>query len=72
MLETLINMVLGILMLDNIKIIGVKIGVNKETYFAATELRRDLKLDPNDALTVEIMRLSGIKEVYSFDQILKK
>jgi len=72
MLETLINTVLGILMLDNIKIIGVKIGVNKEIYFAATELRRDLKLDPNDALTVEIMRLSGIKEVYSFDQILKK
>lgn len=63
-LESLIDFILGFFMLDNVKIIGV----DKETYFAATELGRDLKLDPNDALIVELMRLSGIKELYSFDE----
>jgi len=67
-LEPLINLVLGIFMLDNVKIVGV----NRETYFAATELGRDLKLDPNDALIVEIMRFYDIKELYSFDEDFEK
>jgi len=67
-LESLINLILGFFMLDNVKIVGV----DKETYFAAAELGRDLKLDPNDALTVEIMRLTGIKEIYSFDEDFEK
>ena len=67
-LESLINFILGLFMLDNVKIIGV----DKETYFAAAELGRDLRLDPNDALMVEIMRLRDIKELYSFDEDLGK
>jgi len=67
-LENLINLVLGLFMLDNVKIVGV----NRETYFAATELGRDLKLDSNDALIVEIMRFNDIKELYSFDEDFEK
>lgn len=63
-LENLIDLILGLFMLDNVKILGVK----KETYFAAAELGRDLKLDPNGALIVEIMRDCDVKELYSFDR----
>jgi hypothetical protein len=62
-LERLTNVVLGLFMLDNVKIRGV----SREAYFAATELGDDLKLDPNDALAVDVMRLNSIKEIYSFD-----
>lgn len=67
-LESLINLILGFFMLDNLKIIGV----DKETYFAATELGHDLKLDPNDALIIEIMKSNDIKELYSFDEDFEK
>ena len=67
-LENLINLILGLFMLDNVKIIGV----SRETYFAATELGRDLKQDPNDALIIETMRSSDIRELYSFDQDFEK
>jgi len=67
-LESLVNLILSLFMLDNLKIIGV----NRETYFAATELGRDLKLEPNDALITEIMKANDIKEVYSFDKDLEK
>lgn len=63
-LERLTNVILGLFMLDNVKIRGV----SREAYFAATELGADLKLDPNDALAVDVMRLNRIKEVYSFDE----
>ena len=63
-LERLIDMILGLFMLDNIKIMSV----SREMYFAATELGRDLKLDPNDALAVEAMMSSNAKEIYSFDE----
>ena len=67
-LETLNNIMLGLFMLDNVKILGV----NRETYFAATELAGELKLDPNNALIIEVMRLNNIKEVYSFDEDLEE
>jgi len=67
-LEQLTNVILGLFMLDNVKIRGV----SREAYFAATELGDDLKLDPNDALAVDVMRLNSIKEIYSFDQDFDK
>lgn len=67
-LEHLANIVLGLFMLDNVKIRGV----SREAYFAATELGDDLKLDPNDALAIDIMRLGNIKEIYSFDEDFDK
>ncbi len=67
-LERLTNVILGLFMLDNVKIRGV----SREAYFAATELGDDLKLDPNDALAVDVMRLSNIKEIYSFDEDFDK
>jgi predicted nucleic acid-binding protein len=51
-------------MFDNVKIMGVA----QEAYFAATELVDDLKLEVNDALAVDIMRLNNVKEIYSFDE----
>jgi predicted nucleic acid-binding protein len=67
-LEQLTNIVLGLFMLDNVK----THGVSREAYFAATELGDDLKLDPNDALAIDIMRLGNIKEIYSFDEDFDK
>ena len=63
-LEQLNNLVLGLFMLDNVKICGV----SREAYFAATELGNDLKLEANDALAVDVMRLNNVKEIYSFDE----
>lgn len=63
-LEQLNNIILGLFMLDNMKIVGV----SKEAYFAATELGDDLKLESNDALAVDVMRMNDIKEIYSFDE----
>ena len=63
-LEDLTDFVLGLFMLDNVEIRGV----SRETYFAAAELGGDMKLDPNDALAVDFMRVNDIGEIYSFDE----
>ena len=63
-LERLNNLVLGLFMLDNLRIYGV----SREAYFAATELGDDLRLESNDALAVDVMRQNNVKEMYSFDE----
>ena len=63
-LDQLTTIVRGLFMLGNVKIMGV----TREAYFAATELGDDLKLEANDALAVDVMRLNNIKEIYSFDE----
>jgi len=63
-LDQLALIIRGLLMLDSVKITAV----TREAYFAAAELGDDLKLEANDALAVDIMRLNGIREVYSFDE----
>ena len=63
-LDQLIVIVRGLFMLDNVKIVDV----TREDYFAATELGDDLKLEVNDALAVDVMRLNGMEEIYSFDE----
>jgi hypothetical protein len=63
-LDQLTKIIRGLFMLDNIKIHGV----TREAYFAAAELGEDLKLEANDALAVDIMRLNDIREIYSFDE----
>ncbi len=63
-LDQLNKIICGIFMLDNVKIHGV----TREAYFAAAELGKDLKLEANDALAVDVMRLNGIREIYSFDE----
>jgi uncharacterized protein len=54
----------GLFMLDNVRILDV----TRDAYFAATELGDDLKLEANDALAIDVMRLNGIREMYSFDE----
>jgi hypothetical protein len=63
-LDQLTTTIRGLFMLDNVKIMGI----TREAYFAAAELGDDLKLEANDALAVDIMRLNDIKEIYSFDE----
>jgi len=63
-IDQLNKIIRGLFMLDNVKIHGV----TREAYFAAAELGEDLKLEANDALAVDVMRLNGIKEIYSFDE----
>ncbi len=52
----------GLVMLDNVRITGVTL----DAYFAATELGDDLKLEANDALAVDTMKMNNISEIYSF------
>lgn len=54
----------GLFMLDNVRIFDV----TRDAYFAATELGDDLKLEANDALAIDVMRLNNIREMYSFDE----
>ena len=62
--DQLIRVIRGVFMLDNVRIIDV----SKDMYFAATELGEDLKLEPNDALAVDVMLQGKITEIYSFDE----
>lgn len=63
-LEELVDMVLDLFTLNKISVLGI----SYREYLSAIELGRDLKLDPNDALAVLIMRLQDLTEIYSFDQ----
>jgi predicted nucleic acid-binding protein len=63
-LDQLTTIVRGLFMLDNVKIMDV----TREACFAATELGDYLKLEANDALAVDVMRLNNIREIYSFDE----
>jgi len=54
----------GLFMLDNVRILDV----TRDAYFAETELGDDLKLEANDALAIDVMRLNNIREIYSFDE----
>ena len=56
--------ILGLFMLDNVKIIDV----TKDAYFQAVALGNDFKLEPNDALAVDIMQQNNVSEIYSFDE----
>ncbi len=60
----LTEIIRGLFMLENVKIAGVSTAA----YFAAVELGEDLQLEANDALAVDMMRLNGVKEIYSFDE----
>ena len=63
-LDQLTKIIRGVFMLDNVKIHGV----TREAYFAAAELGEDLRLEANDALAVDVMRMNNIEEIYSFDE----
>ena len=63
-MEMLDTIVQGLFMLDNVKILGV----SAEEYFAAIELGKDLKLEANDALAVDVMRQNDVGEILSFDE----
>ncbi len=63
-LEDLFTLLVTLYSLDNVKILDVA----KEDYLGAIELMEDLRLDPNDNLAVQTMRMEGVKEVYSFDR----
>ena len=62
--EELHDVISGLLMLDNLKVLGV----SDKQYLAATELGLELGLDPNDALAVQVMRDKGLTEIYTFDR----
>jgi predicted nucleic acid-binding protein len=66
--DQLTQIILGVFMLNNVKIMDV----TKDAYFAAAELGEDLKLEPNDALAVDIMRQNEISERYTFDEHFSK
>ena len=62
--DLLTKTILDLFMLDNVIIKDV----TKEEYFAAVAIGEDLKLEPNDALAIDVMRQNGVKEIYSFDE----
>ena len=57
--DLLTQTILGLFMLDNVTILDV----TKNAYFAAVAIGEDLKLEPNDALAVDIMGQNGIAEI---------
>jgi len=63
-MEDLYSLLVGLFSLDNIKIVDV----TKEDYFGAMELMKELKIDPNDCLAVEVMKREGLTEIYTFDK----
>ena len=66
--EELYEVVLGLFSLENVKILRV----SREDYLAAVELSLELKLDPNDALAIQVMHVMNINEIYSFDMDFDK
>ena len=66
--DMLTQTILGIFMLDNIKILDV----TRDTFFAAVEMGNDYKLEPNDALAFDVMHQNNIDEIYSFDEHFNK
>src|SRR5579871_5044048 len=52
----------GIFALNNVEVAGV----NKEDYLEATELGKELEMDPNDALALQVMRSNQLSEIYSY------
>jgi predicted nucleic acid-binding protein len=62
--EQLTEVLRGLFMMDNLRIVGV----SRNQYFAAVELGEDLKLESNDALTVDVMQQNSVREIYSFDE----
>jgi predicted nucleic acid-binding protein len=66
--DLLTRTILGLFMLDNVKIVDV----TKDAYFAAVEMGEDFKLEPNDALAVDIMHQNDVIEIYSFDDHFNK
>lgn len=66
--DELAEVVLGLLMLDSVKVLDV----TRDDYLAAAEIGRDLGLDPNDALAVRAMRSEDVREIYSFDSDFDK
>jgi hypothetical protein len=66
--DMLTQIILGLFMLENVNILDV----TKEAYFSAVEMGNDYKLEPNDALAVDLMRQNGINEIYSFDDHFDK
>jgi predicted nucleic acid-binding protein len=66
--EILSKTILGLLTLDGITVLDV----TKDDYFSAVTLGEDLKLEPNDALAVDIMQQNGVTEIYSFDEHFSK
>ncbi len=62
--EQLTEVMRGLFMIDNLRIVGV----SRDQYFAAVELGEDLKLESNDALAVDVMQQNSVREIYSFDE----
>ena len=61
--DDLATLILGLIMAEDIAVESV----SGDLYFAAAELGRELEMDPNDALAVEVMRRNQISEIYSFN-----
>lgn len=67
-INELTDLIMSLFMLNNVKIFDV----SRSLYFAAIELAREWSIDPNDALAVEVMWNSGIREIYSFDKVFDR
>lgn len=62
--DRLTQIIMGLFTINNMTIMDV----TKDSYFAAAELGQELKLEPNDALAIDIMRQNEIAEIYTFDE----
>lgn len=58
------TLLLGLCSMDNVKVVDV----TKEDYMEAIDMTKNIGLDPNDCLAINVMKIEGIKEIYSFDK----
>lgn len=66
--EELAKLITGLFMLVNVEILDF----SKETYFTTIELGSDLKIDPNDALAIDIVKTNNTTEIYSSHESFDK
>ncbi len=62
--EELEALMLTLYSLDNVNIEGV----SADDYLVAIDTARELALDPNDALAINVMQKNAINEILSFDK----
>ncbi len=63
-MEDLYSLLIGLFSMDNVRIVDVTV----EDYLGAIEQMRELKVDPNDCLAVDVLRCEDINEIYTFDK----
>ena len=62
------EMIDGVFSLETVEVLGV----TKNEYLAASEVGKEMEMDPNDALAFQVMSSRGLSEIYSYDRVFER